>query len=139
MNLRPLRRLFLGAGRLPEPLRAQLLADDVLVLEEGLFGSVTYHHFRAPGRRVSFAKQATSAAIAVTATRLVVLAGGMKHIDIPHRHPLRAMVDVQMETPGRVRFTYDAGATNTALSGRVEVRLHTGQAARITELCALPG
>jgi hypothetical protein len=31
---------------------------------------------------------------------------------------------------------YDAGATNAAMSGRVEARLPTGQAARIAELHA---
>jgi hypothetical protein len=67
---------------------------------------------------------------------MVVWAGGMKHIDVPHAHPVRATIEVQLETPGRVRFTYDAGATNTALSGQVDVRLHTRQAARISELCA---
>jgi hypothetical protein len=137
MDLRPLRRLFLGRGRLPEPLRAQILADDVLLLEEGLFGSVTYRHYRAPGKRMSFAKHATSAAIAITSTRLVVWAGGMKQIDVPDAHPLRTTINVRLETPGRVRFTYDAGATNTALSGQVDVRLHTGRAARIAELCPL--
>jgi hypothetical protein len=35
---------------------------------------------------------------------------------------------------GRLRFTYDAGATNTAVSGQVAVRLRTGRADRIVEL-----
>ena len=131
-----LRRLLLGSGRLPEHLRVQLLADDVLVLEEGLFGSVTYRNYRAPGRRTTLRKQAVSGAIAMTADRLVVWAGGMKHIDVPRGNALWRATDVQAETPEQVRLAYDAGATNTALSGRVEVRLHTGQAARIAELHA---
>lgn len=131
-----LRRLLLGSGRLPEQLRVQLLADDVLVLEQGLFGSVTYRNYRAPGQRTTFSKQAVSGAIAMTADRLVVWAGGMKHIDIPRGHPLWTATEVQAETPDRIRLAYDAGATNTAMSGRVEVRLRTEQAARIAELHA---
>lgn len=83
METAPPRRLLLGPGRLPEPLRSQLLADDVLTLEEGLFGSVTYRRYRASGQRIGVAKQAVSAAIAVTASPLVVWASGMTHIDLP--------------------------------------------------------
>jgi hypothetical protein len=139
MAMNPLRRLLLGRGRLPGPLRAQLLAEDVLLLEEGLFGSVTYRHYRSPRKRMSFAKEAVSGAVAITATRLVVWAGGMKHIDVPRGHPVWATIEVRMDAPGRVRFTYDAGATNTAVSGQVAVRLRTGRAARIVELHSAGG
>jgi hypothetical protein len=126
-----LRRLLFGSGHLPEPLRSQLLADDLLLFEEGLAGSVTYRNYRAPGRRTSLGIQAVTGAVAVTANRVVVWAGRMKHIDVPRDHPLWRAIEVEAETPGRVRFTYDAGATNTAVSGQVSVRLRTEQAATI--------
>jgi hypothetical protein len=138
-DMNALRRLLLGTGKLPEPLRTQLSADDVLVLEEGLAGSVTYRNYRAPGQRIGVGKQAVSGAIAMTNTRLVVWAGRMKHIDVPRGHPLWNAIEVLAETPDRVRFTYDAGATNTALSGQVTVRLRTAQAARIAQIHAGPG
>jgi hypothetical protein len=138
-NVNAVLRLLLGPGRLPEPLRAQLAADDVLVLEEGLLGSVTYRNYRAPGQRFGSGRSAVSGAVAMTNTRLVVWAGCLKHIDVPRGHPLWRAIEVQAERPGRVRFTYDAGATNTALSGQVTVRLRTTQAARIAEIHAATG
>jgi hypothetical protein len=131
-----LRRLIFGAGRLPEPLRTQLLAEDVLVFAEGLFGSVTYRRYRAPGRRTGWSRQAVSGAVALTANRLVVWAGGMKHIDVPLAHPIRATIEARAEAPNRIRFTYDAGVTNTSISGNVDVWLRTEHAARIAELLA---
>lgn len=132
MNL--LRRLLTGSGRLPAELRAELEEDEPVLLEEGLAGSITLRHYRAPGKRASWKKRAISGAIAVTRHRLVVWAGGERHIDIPLADPRRSAIDVVAETPERVCFAYDAGAFDDRRAGQVEVRLRTPQAARIAEL-----
>lgn len=129
-------RFFVGSGRLPEHLRAELARTDVILLEEGLSGSVTYRHYRAPGRRSNWRKDAAAGAVAVTANRLLVWAGHFKHIDVPLDHPVRTTIEVVAERPDRVCFAYDAGTTNPAKSGRVEVRLRTDQAERIARLLA---
>ncbi|MER7278746.1 hypothetical protein ABT369_30325 [Dactylosporangium sp. NPDC000244] len=55
---------------------------------------------------------------------------------LPLASPVRASVEVSADKPDRVCFAYDAGATDPARSGRVEVRLRTAQAARIVQLLA---
>ncbi|MEP7022739.1 MAG: hypothetical protein ABJB47_02785 [Actinomycetota bacterium] len=42
MNL--FREVFLGAGQLPADLPASLTAEGIVLLEEGLHGSVTYRN-----------------------------------------------------------------------------------------------
>jgi hypothetical protein len=130
--------MMLNSGRFPDGIRAAVTAETVLVLEEGLPGSVTYRHFRGPGERARYRKDAVSGAIAVTSRRFVVWAGRFKHIDVPHTHPMRAVIEVTEDRPGRVCFRYDAGAGNTALSGQVEVRLRTPQATQIVTLLNQP-
>lgn len=130
-----LRMLFgLGSGRLPEQLRAELAAEGLVLLEEELIGSVTYRRYRAPGEWASWRKEAAAGAIAVTAGRLVVWAGRMRHIDVPLAHPVRATIEVVVDRPDRVCFAYEAGTTNSSRSGRVEVRLRTAQAGRVAQL-----
>jgi hypothetical protein len=129
-----LRRVLVGSGQLPGDLRATVAAEEQLVLEEGLPGSVTYRNFRAPGQFAAWRKNAVCGAIAVTDRRLVVWAGRFKHIDVPHDHPVRARIEVTAERPDRICFRYDAGATNTSLSGQAEVRLRTRQACDIAGL-----
>jgi hypothetical protein len=129
-----LRRMLLGPGRLPDELRSALTAEDTLVLEEGLTGSVTYRNFRAPGQYAKWRKEAVSGAIAVTPGRLVVWAGRFKHIDVPHDHPLRDGIKVIAESAERICFAYDAGAGNPSRSGQVEVRLRVRQAAEVAGL-----
>jgi hypothetical protein len=129
-----LRRLLLGSGEFPADLRTALVAEEPLLLEEGLSGRLIYRRVRAPRRYYHYHRQATAGALAVTPGRLVVWAGGFKQIDMPHDHPARAGIDVAAEQPDHIRFGYDASATNPARSGRVEVRLRTERAAEIAEL-----
>jgi hypothetical protein len=133
----PLRRMLLGSGRLPAELGSDLAMESLLLLDEGLSGSITFRHYRAPRSRSSWRKEPISGAIAVSSRRLVVWAGRSKHIDVPLTHPLRTAIEVTVDRPGRVCFGYDAAAFNTSRSGRVELRLRTAHAARVAELLTL--
>ncbi len=131
----PLHRMRFGSGRLPEDLRGELLASgDVVLLEEALLGSVTYRRYRGPGRRSSWAREAVRGAIAVTAGRVVIWAGRVKHVDVPRPSSHLAALEVTTERQDRLCVAYDAGAFNPNMTGRVKVRLRTPQAARIAEL-----
>ncbi|MDQ7911018.1 hypothetical protein RB614_41675 [Phytohabitans sp. ZYX-F-186] len=132
--MNPFLRVLLGSGRLPDRIRAELAASDVVLIEEGLTGSVTYRRYRAPGEYSSWRKEAVAGSVAVGANRLVVWAGRFKHIDVPLDHPVRATIEIRADRPDRVCFAYDAGTTNPSRSGRVEVRLRTPQAARTAQL-----
>ena len=130
--MNPLRRFLTGSGRLPDPLRAELANEGFVILEEGLPGSVTYRHLRAPGRRANWRRDAVSGAIAITTRRLVVWTGRVKQIDVPLRHPLRQAIQVSLDKPGQICFVHHA-ETNPQVSGQFEVRLRTTQAERIAE------
>jgi len=134
VGMNPLRRLLLGTGRLPDELRAELESDGIVLLAEGLAGTITYRHYRAPGRRSSFRKEGTSGAIALSTHRLVVWAGRMKQIDLPRTGEFLASIEVTVGSPGRVCFGYDAGRYRPDHSGTVEVRLRTDRAAELVEL-----
>ncbi|WP_330231050.1 hypothetical protein OHA40_00300 [Nocardia sp. NBC_00508] len=135
-----LQRLLFGSGRLPEDLRASLVAsDEVVFLEEGLTGSVTRRHFRSSGRLVEWERQAVSGAIAVTiGRRVMVWAGRFKHIDVPMTHPLWATIEFSIDRPNRVCFTYAPAATDPGQSGRVDVRLKTSQVKQLARLVTRP-
>ncbi|GAA4449671.1 hypothetical protein [Phytohabitans houttuyneae] len=135
--MNPFLRLVLGPGRLPDQLRADLTANGLVLLAEGLSGSVTYRHFRAPGQRANWRKQAVSGAVAISTDRLLVWAGRFRHIDVPLADPVRATIEARADRPDRILFAYDAGTTNPSRSGRVEVRLRTADAPRIERLLAL--
>jgi hypothetical protein len=125
---------FFYSGKLPDPLRAELEAEGVVLLEEGLRGTLTYRNYRAPGRRYGMRKVRIAGVIAVTRLRVVVWGAG-RQVDVPLGYP---GVEVARDGDEKVMFAFDASAFHTDRSGRVEVRLRTPSAARIVELCAAP-
>jgi hypothetical protein len=125
----PLRRVFLGSGRLPEDLRTSLAAEGVVLLEEGLPGTITYINYRSPRHRSNWRKVAFTGAIAITGQRLVVAASrGGKPLDVPLADDRRKAVTVGEDGPGKLLLTIDPAAFDPRKSGVVEVRLRTPRA-----------
>ena len=130
--MNPLRRLIVGSGLLPDDLRAALSAEGIVLIEEGLPGSVTYRNYRAPGRYSNWRKVAFSGAIAITTRRLVVAAArGGKQVDVPLVPDSRRAVQVSSDKPDTVLFTIDPHVFDPQKSGTIEIRLRTPRAAEI--------
>jgi hypothetical protein len=131
----PLRRVLLGSGKLPDDLRGSLTAEGIVLIEEGLPGTVTYIGYRAPGRYSTWRRVAFTGAIAVTGQRFAVFASrGGKHIDVPLSAGLRDAVKVSADGGDKVLFSVDPSAFDPRKSGTVEVRLRTPRAAEVVAL-----
>jgi hypothetical protein len=133
-RVNPLRRLLPGSGKVPVQLRAELAAEGLVLLEEGLRGSITYRDYRAPDRTASLSKVAFNGAIALTATRLVVWGSGARQVDTPLEGPLRSALTVTLEPPETLCFAVEAAAFDARKSGTVEVRLRSSAAPTILDL-----
>ena len=131
----PLRRLYVGSGRLPADLRGAIATELLVMLEEELPGSVTYRDYRTPKRYSKLRKRGVMGSIALTDRRLLVWANHVKHVNVPHDDPLRAGIKVKLDQPDWICVSYDAGAADPSRSGQVEVRLHTTRASTIAWLC----
>jgi hypothetical protein len=119
---------------MPDELKAALATDGLVLLEEGLSGSVTYRKYRAPGQYFSWRKQGISAAIGISAHRVIVWDGRMKQVDGPPAQLIGLGVTFTVVEQDLVSISYDAGQFSTERSGSVEVRLRTPQARRIVTL-----
>ena len=128
------RRLFMGSGQFPEAMRTQLGAEGVVVMEENLPGSITWRHYRAPGRRYGYRRLGTRGSVALTSERLVVWGAGHPQIDVPLRHPLIRAIEASVDQPGRLLLAFDAHAFHDDTSGQIEVRLKTERADHLVEL-----
>jgi hypothetical protein len=125
--MNPFRRILLGTGCLPDELRGEVMAEGVLLLEEGLRGSVTYRHYRAPGRRANWSKSGLYTALAVTSARVVVASERGKTVDCPRDQD---GMEVSTDGPDRLLLVFDAAKLSHQRSGRVEVRLRLPDAQR---------
>jgi hypothetical protein len=117
-------RLLLGGGTLPDDLRAQLTAEGLDQEEEGVRGTITYRHYRAPRRRSSWRRQWIRAALAITDRRLLVAIRGRPVVDVPWDDPRLERMEIAVEDD-RLLIAFDPGLFDEGTSGRIELRLRT--------------
>ncbi|HHY54514.1 MAG TPA: hypothetical protein GYA08_03670 [Chloroflexi bacterium] len=122
---------FFKIGGVPAGLRAKLAQEGIVLLDEGIGGTITYHNFRAPGRAYGWKKSWFSGAVALTNVRFVAFAYGRQVINVPWDDPRRAQLRVSCEASDRLLIAFDPAIFHTDWSGTVEVRLSTALAQQL--------
>src|SRR5262245_21631998 len=126
-------RLF-GVGKIPAPLMPELNNEGILLLDEGVRGSVTYRNFRAPGKRSSWRRQWFTAAIALTKIRLLALWYANPIINVPLADERIKAMRYSLEDGAALCIAFDAALFHTDWSGTIEYRFRTPQAQQFLEL-----
>lgn len=132
--MNPLKRLLFGSGRLPKMVRDQIEGEDVLLLAEGLTGTITFRKYKAPGKRSRLRKVGVAGAVCVTDKRLLVWGARGKLVDVPRDDERFGAIEVSTEQPDKVLFAWEASLFHDNRSGRVEVRLHPVAADQVVAL-----
>jgi hypothetical protein len=131
-----LAKLLLGNGTLKPDLRAALESEGLVLIEEGLGGSVRYEHFRAPGRRHHGKVTPERIGLGISERRFVLYcrSGRVKLIDTPFSNPRLGMVDVALEGDDEVvtRIDYDR-ADAPKVSGVIKILARTPNAPHIVD------
>ena len=131
-----LARLLLGNGRFRPELRAALESEGLVVLEEGVSGSVRYRHFKAPGRRSHGKVSPERIALAVSEQRLVVYcrSGRAELIDTPFSDPRLRALDASLHDDDTVSLRIDYDRVDVPdVSGQIEIRAKTPAAPNVVE------
>ena len=133
---RRLGRLFLGSGELRPELRRELESEGLVLLEEGVSGSVRYTHFKAPGRRFHGKVTPERMALGISRKRFVVYckSGRAKLVDSPFTSADLRGIDVSPDGDDRVVITVDYDKLDVEqVSGEVALHLRTPNARRVLE------
>ena len=125
-------RLF-GVGRMPAPWRSTIESEGVILIDEGIAGSVTYRDFRAPGKRSAWRKVAFSGSIALTKTRLLALQYANPAINIPLDDERFKQLRISVEGEQTLLVAFDASLFHDDWSGTMEYRFRTSQAKTLFE------
>ena len=131
-----LARLLLGNGTLKPKLRAALESERLVLIEEGLRGSVRYKRFRAPGKRFNGKVTGERIAIGVSEERVVVYcrSGNVKLIDTPFASPRLSMLDISLRDDEAVAFRIDYDRADVPkVSGEITIVARTPNAASIVD------
>ena len=129
-----LAKLWLGNGKLDPKVRAALESEGLVLVEEGLRGSVRYRRFRAPGRRHHGKVTGERIALAVSKERFVVYcrSGSTVLVDSSFTNPRLDFVDIELQGTDSVsiRVDYDR-ADFPEISGEITIVVRTRNAATI--------
>jgi len=125
-------RLF-GVGRIPRQWRATLEGEGIVLIDEGIGGSVTYRDFRAPGKRFAWRKVAFSGSIALTKTRLLALHYANPAINIPLDDERFGQLRISVEGEETLVVAFDPSLFHSDWSGTMEYRFRTSQAQTLFE------
>lgn len=128
--------LFLGNGTLSQGVRAKLETEGLVVVEEGLTGSVRYQHFKAPGRRFHGKVTAVCVGLGISEERVAIYcrSGRSKLVDTLFSEPRLGAVEFALHGTDEVsiRIDFDRGVV-PKVSGQMEIRVTSPNALRIVE------
>lgn len=125
-------RLF-GVGKISGPLAVQLKSEGILLLDEGIKGSVTYLNFRGGGRYANWKRQWYTAAIALTELRLMALRYSQTIINVPLADERIRRMQFSLEKSDTLLVAFDAALFHQDWSGKLEYRFRTAQAQAILD------
>jgi hypothetical protein len=131
-----LTNLLLGKGTLKPSLRAALESEGLVLMEEGLTGSIRYTNFRAPGKRFKGKVTGECIGLGISERRLALYcrSGRAKLIDQPFSEPRLSALDVSQDGDDAVAFLIDYDRVEVPrVSGQMTIRARTPNAARVVE------
>jgi hypothetical protein len=127
-----LHRLF-GFGKVPKDALAALEAEGIVLLDEGIRGSITFKNFRAPGRRYHRRRNRFTGSLVMTGTRFVAFIHSKPIINVPLADPHLKELHCSLDATDTLRVAFEAAAFHEKWSGSVECRFATAQAREFLE------
>lgn len=129
-------RFRLGNGAMKPELRAELESEGLVLIEEGLPGTIRYDRFKAPGRRFYGKVTGERLAIGLSDERFVVYcrSGSVELMDSPYTSPRLSALEVDVEDGDTLALKVDYDRLGEPrISGTITVRAKTERAAEIAE------
>ena len=123
-------------GRVPKQAMPILEREGIVLLDEGLRGSVTLRNFRAPGRIHSYKTSVFAGSLVFTGQRFAGYAFSKPLINIPlHDDRLRAL-ELSVPRAGVLEIRFDAAVFDYQQSGTVRCTYHTERASDFLDCVA---
>lgn len=123
-----------GFGKISESFMSQLQSEGILLLDEGVKGSVTYINFHRPGKSSGWERRGMIASIAVTKTRFLALNSSIPVINVTLTDKRLSLMRFLQEDAETLYVAFDANLFQSDWSGKVEYRFRTTEASHFLEL-----
>jgi len=122
-----LHRLF-GLGTIPGKYVSTLKGEGIVLIDEGIGGSITLKHFRSPGRRHSWRRSWFTGCLVLTEQTFTAFTLNRPLIFVPLADSRLSGLRCSIEDRDTLLVEYDASLFNENWSGLVECRFKTEKA-----------
>ena len=118
---------FFGLGQLPSKYAPTLHQEGIVLLDEGIGGSITLKRYKAPGRRHSWKRSWFVGSLVLTEKTFAAFVFARPMIYVPRDDSRLRALRCSAES-GKLLVAFDASLFNEQASGTVGVRFKTQQA-----------
>lgn len=125
-------RLF-GTGKFPAIYSTELASEGIVLSDEGLSGSTTYHNFHRPGSYSGYRKVGCIASLVLTLKRIAAFSGENPLINVPFTDERLKQIAFSVEPSGALLAAFDASLFHNDWTGQIEYRFNTPLAAQIVD------
>ena len=120
-------------GRVPKQTLPVLESEGIVLLDEGLRGSITLRNYRAPGRTHNFKNSIFAGSLVITEQRFAGFAFSKPLMNIPLHDDRLSALELSVPRDGLLCVGFDAAVFDIQRSGSVECRFHTENAMSFLE------
>ena len=113
---------FLGFGKIPKPMVPILQQEGIVLLEEGIGGSVTFRNFRAPWKRYGYRRNGLVGSLVLTEKRFAAFQFSKPLINVPLEREHLEKLNLSLEGEDELRVRFEAGDFHEDWSGTIECR-----------------
>lgn len=131
---------FFGLGKVPKSDRAIIEQEGIVLLEEGISGTVRFKNFRAPGKRYSYRVNWFSGSLVITEKHFLGFTTFRIVIGVPLDDPHMKDLYLSMLKDNVISIRFDASVFHEGWQGEIECRYTTPKAPlfyeRLKDLCS---
>ena len=128
---------FFGMGRIPSQERIRLEAEGIVLIEEGVTGSVKFRHFKDAKHYSLWKKKLLYGWLVLTEKRLRLYGNiGVVNVDLSLDHPAFDQVTVEALKDSLLEISFDIASFMPKSSGQITLRYRTDQAQEFVERIA---
>ena len=125
--------LLFRAGRVPKTIMPALYHEGIVLLEEGLRGSLTARGLRMPGRVSSYRKTGFAGSLVLTRERFAAFAFSRPMVNVPLDEDKLALLDLSVPREGLLSIKFDMAQFQPESTGLIECRYRTSNAEMFLE------
>ena len=125
---------FFGMGKIPSQERIRLEEEGIILIEEGVTGSVKFRNFKDSMHYIFWKKKLIYGWLALTEKRLRLYGNiGVVNVDLPLDHPAFGQVMIEAVKDSLLEISFDIASFMPKSSGQITLRYRTDQAREFIE------